>query len=166
MNLPLNIDWQQILLHLFNFTILAGGLYLLLYRPVKQFIQKREDYYRSLHEEAHKEREQAQKLKAEYKEKLAQQEAAFAQKQSQAQKDLDQMRSQQIAQAQQQAEAILEKARQNAQCERADIVSKATKELMDAAVIATEKIVLRKEGDPYDQFLDLAERRGLDEQTD
>ena len=166
MNLPLNIDWQQILLHLFNFTILAGGLYLLLYRPVKQFIQKREDYYRSLHEEAQKEREQAQKLKAEYKEKLAQQEAAFAQKQSQAQKDLDQMRSQQIAQAQQQAEAILEKARQNAQRERADIVTKATKELMDAAVIATEKIVLRKEGDPYDQFLDLAERRGLDEQTD
>ena len=26
MNIPLNIDWQQILLHLFNFTILAGGL--------------------------------------------------------------------------------------------------------------------------------------------
>lgn len=32
MNIPLNIDWQQILLHLFNFAILAGGLYLLLYR--------------------------------------------------------------------------------------------------------------------------------------
>ena len=25
MNIPLNIDWQQILLHLFNFSILAGG---------------------------------------------------------------------------------------------------------------------------------------------
>ena len=32
MNIPLNIDWQQILLHLLNFAILAGGLYLLLYR--------------------------------------------------------------------------------------------------------------------------------------
>ena len=31
MNIPLNIDWQQILLHLLNFVILAGGLYLLLY---------------------------------------------------------------------------------------------------------------------------------------
>ena len=29
MNIPLNIDWQQILLHLLNFVILAGGLYLL-----------------------------------------------------------------------------------------------------------------------------------------
>ena len=29
-NIPLNIDWQQILLHFFNFSILVGGLYLLL----------------------------------------------------------------------------------------------------------------------------------------
>ena len=39
MNVPLNINWQQILLHLFNFIILAGGLYILLYKPVKNFIQ-------------------------------------------------------------------------------------------------------------------------------
>jgi hypothetical protein len=31
---PLNIDWQQILLHLFNFTILFGILYILLYSTV------------------------------------------------------------------------------------------------------------------------------------
>lgn len=41
MGVPLNIDWQQILLHLFNFLILAGGLYLLLYKPVKAFMEKR-----------------------------------------------------------------------------------------------------------------------------
>ena len=38
MNIPLNIDWQQILLHFFNFSILVGGLYLLLFKPVKSFI--------------------------------------------------------------------------------------------------------------------------------
>ena len=26
MNIPLNIDWQQILLHFFNFSILVGGI--------------------------------------------------------------------------------------------------------------------------------------------
>ena len=46
MNIPLNIDWQQILLHLLNFVILAGGLYLLLYKPVKAFMDKRTAYYR------------------------------------------------------------------------------------------------------------------------
>ena len=45
MNIPLNIDWQQILLHLLNFVILAGGLYLLLYKPVKTFMEKRQLYY-------------------------------------------------------------------------------------------------------------------------
>lgn len=29
MGVPLNIDWQQILLHAFNLIILAGGLYVL-----------------------------------------------------------------------------------------------------------------------------------------
>ena len=46
MNIPLNIDWQQILLHLLNFVILEGGLYLLLYKPVKAFMDKRTAYYR------------------------------------------------------------------------------------------------------------------------
>ena len=32
--MPLNIDWQQILLHLLNFAILFAGLWLLLYKPV------------------------------------------------------------------------------------------------------------------------------------
>ena len=36
MGIPLNVDWQQILLHLFNFIILFGGLWLLLYKPVKK----------------------------------------------------------------------------------------------------------------------------------
>ena len=35
-NIPLNVDWQQILLHWMNFVILTGGLYFLLYKPVKQ----------------------------------------------------------------------------------------------------------------------------------
>ena len=46
MNIPLNIDWQQILLHLLNFSVLTLGLYLLLYKPVKNFMEERAEYYR------------------------------------------------------------------------------------------------------------------------
>ena len=42
--MPLNIDWQQILLHALNFVILVGGLYFLLFNPVKKFMAKREEY--------------------------------------------------------------------------------------------------------------------------
>ena len=64
MNIPLNIDWQQILLHLLNFAILAGGLYLLLYKPVKAFMAKREGWYQQQADEAEKTRQEAEALKA------------------------------------------------------------------------------------------------------
>ena len=48
MNIPLNIDWQQILLHFFNFSILVGGLYLLLFKPMKDFMAKREQHYQAI----------------------------------------------------------------------------------------------------------------------
>ena len=47
MNIPLNIDWQQILLHFFNFSILVGGLYLLLFKPVKDVYKRQGHHCRS-----------------------------------------------------------------------------------------------------------------------
>ena len=67
---PLNIDWQQILLHLMNFAILAGGLYVLLYRPVKAFMAKREAYYQAQADQAEKTAQEAERLKADYQAKL------------------------------------------------------------------------------------------------
>ena len=52
MNIPLNIDIQQILLHLVNFAILFIILYLVLYKPVKKFMVKREEYYANMDQEA------------------------------------------------------------------------------------------------------------------
>ena len=51
MGVPLNIDWQQILLHMFNLIILTGGLYFLLYQPVTAFMKKRQEYYAGLEAE-------------------------------------------------------------------------------------------------------------------
>lgn len=166
MSIPLNIDWQQILLHLFNFAILAGGLYLLLYRPVKQFMEQRQAYYQNIHQEAQQVKEQADQMKAEYQEKMSQVEKAIAQRQADAEQELEQLRSQQVADAKQEAEEILAKAQENAQREKTEMISKASKELVDIAVTAAEKIALGADGDPYEQFLTLAERRpSHDEQS-
>ena len=43
--MPLNIDWQQILLHLFNFVILAAGLTFLLFNPVRKFLENRRKHF-------------------------------------------------------------------------------------------------------------------------
>lgn len=165
MNIPLNIDWQQILLHLFNFAILAGGLYLLLYRPVKRFMDQRQAYYQSIHQEAEEVKSQAAQMKAEYQAKLSEVDAAIAQRRAEAEQELDQLRTQQIADAKQEAAEILTKAQESVQRERADLIAKASKELVDVTVAAAEKIAMGADGDPYEQFLRIAERRTAHEQS-
>ena len=72
-NIPLNIDWQQILLHFFNFSILVGGLYLLLFKPVKNFMDKREKHYADMESAAVAREKDTEALKA----AMAQREAAL-----------------------------------------------------------------------------------------
>ena len=52
MQLPLNIDWQQILLHALNLVILVGGLYALLFKPVKKFMDQRTENYQKMKADA------------------------------------------------------------------------------------------------------------------
>ena len=70
-----------------------------------------------------------------------------------------------MAEAKQEAEAILAKARESAKREQEELVSSASTELVDMAVTAAEKIALGADGDPYEQFLNLAERRASHEQS-
>lgn len=164
MNIPLNIDWQQILLHLFNFAILAGGLYLLLYRPVKRFIGQREEYYRCMRDEAEQAKTQAEQLRDEYRLRLSEVDGDIARRRAEAEAELDRLREKQNRQAKREAGDILKKAKEDAANERSRLMSKAARELADAAVSTAEKLALGKGGDPYEQFLELAERRGSDEQ--
>ena len=68
--LPLNIDLQQIMLHLFNFTILFGALYILLYKPVKNYMGQRETYYADIDSQAESTLKAASDSKAQYEEKV------------------------------------------------------------------------------------------------
>ena len=59
MKLPLNVDLQQILLHLFNVVLLFGILYFLLYKPIKDFMNKRTQYYKDMDDKAKADLEEA-----------------------------------------------------------------------------------------------------------
>ena len=152
MNIPLNIDWQQILLHLLNFVILAGGLYLLLYKPVKTFMEKRQQYYQEQDAKAAKTLADAEKTAAEVRQQLKNADADAAAKSA------DAAMQRQLSDARAQAEQILADAHAAAQREHDKLLSDAQKELKDLAVTATEKLVLQSDGDAFDQFLDAAER--------
>ena len=87
--MPLNIDWQQILLHLLNFVILFAGLWLLLYKPVKKFMHERQAKYEKMDADAQKKSAEAEEKRAEYEKKLAAADAEIEEKRAAARKEMD-----------------------------------------------------------------------------
>lgn len=162
MNIPLNIDWHQILLHLFNFAILAGGLYLLLYKPVKDFMDKRVEYYRQQDEAATSKMSEAEKMKESYENRF-----------SNAQSEIDQMRADMLQKAEAEADEHLKDAREKAekliddahkqtQAERAKVLAEAQQEIAQLAAAAAQKVLISQES-VYGQFLVAAEDGENDE---
>ena len=155
--MPLNIDWQQILLHWMNLAILTGGLYVLLYKPVKEFIAKREEHYRQMEGEAADKLAQAEQVRAEYQAKLDGAGEEIRQARSKAQQALQQSTEEQLAQAQEQARQIVAHARAEAEHSRERIMSESRRELKELTARAAQKLAAQPDADPFDQFLDLAE---------
>lgn len=161
MNLPLNIDWQQILLHLFNFVILFAILYFLLYKPVKDFMEKRMEYYKKLDDDAKSNLEVSEKTKAEYMQRLAVVEDEISQKKEKARRELEETSAKKIKQAEMEAGKIIEEAHQTLERERTKMLREAQNEISDMVVSATEKIVLQSStSESFDQFLAAVERSG------
>ena len=59
----LGLEWQSIVLHLFNLIILTVGLYLLLFKPVKRMIKERQDKIRKIEKENADLNEEVKKMK-------------------------------------------------------------------------------------------------------
>lgn len=151
--MPLNIDWQQILLHLLNFAILFCILYFLLYSPIKKFMKKREEHYKNIDEQANKKLSEADELKSSYEEKLANADKEIAAKEKEAFDNLNLEIDSQRQEAQIEAEKIIETAKKKSIKEKEDIIAKAQSEISDIATSMAEKIVTGKTSSVYDEFL-------------
>ena len=156
--MPLNIDWQQILLHLLNFAILFAGLWLLLYKPVRKFMQKRREEYENKDAETERKKSEAEQLRAQYEQKLADADAEIEAKHLDAKKEMDAYAALRKNAAQEEADAIVKKAHENAAREREKSVRDARREIAALASEATEKLALRETAsEAFDQFLDAAD---------
>lgn len=157
MNIPLNIDWQQILLHLFNFAILMGGLYFILYKPVKNFMAKREEYYKELDNKTNGALKDAEKLKADYAEKLERAEETIRNQKNEAQRAATQAAQEQIDEAKAQADKIIANARIQAQRSKEKIIEDSGEEIKALAIKAAEKLIISSSSEAMDKFLDQTE---------
>ena len=164
MSLPLNIDWQQILLHLFNFVILSGILYYFLYSPVKEFMDKRIEYYKKLDEDAKSNLEISESSKTEYINKLKATDKEISAKKEKAFKEIEAVREKRVKNAEEEAEKIILQTRQLLDTEYEKMIKEAQKEISDMVITATEKVILQSgTSESYEQFLDAVERGGEDE---
>ena len=157
--MPLGIDFTQIFLHMFNVVLLFGGLYIILYAPVKKIMQDRENHYKEMDETAKNKLAEAEQKNAEYEEKLKNVEVEISQQKKKASLDIANMRSNAEAEARDAAGKILEDAKRDAENQRKAIVASAKKDITEMVEEATRKVVLASNtSEAYDMFLDNAER--------
>ena len=154
--MPLNIDWQQILLHLLNFVILAGGLYFILYKPVKSFMAKREQHYKEIDDYAMKNRVEAEELRKAAQEKLDAAEEEIAAMHVKASDEIEAEKQRQLGEARAEARRILETAGKTAELRSKKALADSNDDIRALAMDAVRKMLL-SDGNALDHFLDAAE---------
>ena len=161
--MPLNIDWQQILLHLLNFLILFAGLYFILYKPVKKFMKKRADGYAEQESRTKEALEDAERSRDAYSAKLAEADAEIAALKKQAEADAEAQCATKIARAEEAAAKLAEDAAAKAAKEHDRIIKKAQGDIRDIVGEIAAKAAVGEDIDKvYDKFLSAAEK-GNDE---
>lgn len=151
--MPLNINIQQILLHLFNFVLLFGIMYFLLYKPVKDFMDKRKEEYERADKQSHDDMRAASELKKQYEDKLKEAEAEVAAMKAEGARDAEKEREAIIAHANEKADEIVDKARLKAENEAARIMTETKNEIAGYVTEIAEKIVQDSEdSDGFDTF--------------
>ena len=155
--MPLNIDLQQILLHWMNLAILTGGLYFLLFKPVKKFMEQREAHYRELDQQAADKLAQAEELEAQAKAKLEAADDEIHDERMRAQQAATDAAQEQLAQAEEQARRIVAKAKAEAEQSKDRALRESQREMRELATQAAKKLAAKPGNDFFDQFLDLTE---------
>jgi F-type H+-transporting ATPase subunit b len=156
--MPLNINFQQILLHLFNFVILFAVLYFVLYKPVREFMNKRTQAIENLRDSARKELEDAENIKAEYMKHIEALNEEIREIRSQAERDADELSKKKIAEAEERAQEIILEAHREGIAERNKIMRGAKNDIANLAEAMAEQVVTESVSDAYEQFLKNAER--------
>ena len=158
MGIPLNIDWQQILLHIFNLIILVGGLYFLLYQPVKKFMEKREALYQEMDREASEKLKNAQELEKKAQELLDHADDEITERRIKAEAELNERDAAQLLSVEKEAKRIIAEAQKAAEEERRSILDHTDKEILIMTKKAAAQMVHTSTEEAYRQFLEAGER--------
>lgn len=164
MNIPLNIDLLQILLHMLNFVILAGGLYLLLYNPICKFIDGRRQVFEDMEKSCQDAKAESLRLKEEYLSRISSADAEIADKKKAAEKEWAHTSAVYIREAREKADAIIHAAEAEAEERKEHILESVQTELGELVIGAAHKLVSdtaspERDSALYDEFIRLADEK-------
>ncbi len=151
--MPLNIDWKQILLHIFNFVLLFAILFFLLYNPIKKFMDKRVQYYKDMDEDTKRRSSEADEMKEAYEQKLAQVDEEIAAKRKEAEEQEEKRRAEVEERTAEEVRSILDTARADAEAEKRKIIDSAQTEIVGLVTEACQKAISTNPSDAMDGFL-------------
>ena len=160
--MPLNIDFVQVLLHLLNFVILAGGLGLLVYKPVVKFLDARRERFEALAEQSAAAKEEGERLQKAYAQILADAEAEITEQRARSERESAEAAKAYLDAAKAKASDILAAAEAEAETRRAQILDSAQTEIGELVIASAQKLLAdtadaERTGALYDEFLRRAE---------
>lgn len=157
MNLPLNIDFQQVFLHLLNFFILTLGLYILLYKPIVKFLKEREAKYQAMDQEAKSKLAEADHLLKERQEQIANLTGELTDLKNKTLHEAQVEANYYIESAEAESKKIKERAYQAAKADQKRILENANHEVKNIVSQAVERASLADESAVYEEFFRSAE---------
>ena len=160
--MPLNIDLLQILLHMLNFVILAGGLSFLLFKPVSRFLEQRREQFADAEKKNRESAEENERIRAEYERRIQDADTEISERRKAAEKEWADISAQCIKEAKEKASAIITAAEQEAENRKEHILESAQTEIGELVVAATQKLLSdtvtsERNSALYDEFIRLAE---------
>jgi len=164
MDIPLNIDFLQILLHMLNFVILAGGLSFLLFNPVNKFLENRKKYFEDMEKKNQETFEENEKLRLEYEQKINDANEEISERKKMLEKELSETSAHYIKEAKDKAAAIISAAEREAEERKEHILESAQVEISELVVAATHKLLSdtvtpESNSAMYDEFIRVAEAK-------
>ena len=168
--MPLNIDFLQVLLHMLNFVILAGGLTLLLFKPVNKFLRERREHFEKLTSENEEKTKENERLKAEYEKKLQDADLQIAEMRQQAEKETTDAAKAYLNDAKEKASELMVAAEKEAEERKEHILDSAQTEIEELVLSATQKLLgdtvtPERNSALYDEFIRRADKTVTDERT-
>lgn len=159
--MPLNIDFLQILLHMLNFVILAGGLSFLIYKPVCKFLEERKAYFEELERKNKEALTENEKIRAEYEEKLQAADTEIAERKKSVEKEWAETSARYIEESKSKAAAIIMAAEKEAEERKEHILESAQTEIGELVIEATQKLLSntvtpQRNSALYDEFIRVA----------